>query len=242
LSCSTQAPGWAWHPRSDRSVAIFHASRTPRWNVGLVIVLAAAILFLLVLIFRLYIRRNPPRPFRRSSSGNFRRTHRAVGPLVEFEGGEGCRGGSTGCGCAIRFARHAPREYFNEIIGGTKNGHLYFSDEGVDIWQRGKEIAEYYHHVLEPSGEVPIVSYEPIGEPEKKALGLDWLGRDPKRDETRLSSPIFSGTVLINARFLGTWPFWDSSSLRDTAPSARFGNLLVFRGTCACGAILAPAS
>lgn len=174
-------------------------------------------------IFRLYIRRNPPRPFRRSSSGNFRRTHRAVGPLVEFEGGEGCRGGSTGCGCAIRFARHAPREYFNEIIEGTKNGHLYFSDEGVDIWQRGKEIAEYYHHVLEPSGEVPIVSYEPIGEPEKKALGLDWLGRDPKRDETRLSSPIFSGAVLINARFLGTWPFWDRSSLRDTAPSARFG-------------------
>jgi tetratricopeptide (TPR) repeat protein len=132
-----------------------------------------------------------------------------------------------------------PWEYFNEIIGGTKNGYLYFSDEGVDIWQRGKEIAEYYHHVLEPSGEVPIVSYEPIGEPEKKALGLDWLGRDPKRDEIRL---IFSGTVLINARFLGTWPFWDSSSLRDTAPSARFGNLLVFRGTCACGAILAPAS
>jgi hypothetical protein len=135
-----------------------------------------------------------------------------------------------------------PWEYFNEIIGGAKNGYLYFSDEGVDIWQRGKEIAEYYHRVLEPSGEVPILSYEPIGEPEKKALGLDWLGRDPKRDETRLSSPIFSGTVLINARFLGTWPFWDSSSLRHTAPSARFGNLLVFRGTCACGAILAPAS
>jgi hypothetical protein len=48
------------------------------------------------------------------------------------------------------------------------------------------------------------------------------------------------GTVLIDARFLGKKPFWDSSSLRGTAPSARFGNLLVFRGTCACGAILAP--
>jgi hypothetical protein len=95
-----------------------------------------------------------------------------------------------------------PWEYFNEIIGGAKNGYLYFSDEGVDIWQRGKEIAEYYHRVLEPSGEVPILSYEPIGEPEKKALGLDWLGRDPKRDETRLSSPIFRALYLLT---LGSW-------------------------------------
>jgi hypothetical protein len=33
-----------------------------------------------------------------------------------------------------------PWEYFNEIIGGTKNGYFYFSDEGVDLWQRGKEL------------------------------------------------------------------------------------------------------
>ena len=133
-----------------------------------------------------------------------------------------------------------PWEYFNEIIGGEKNAYLYFSDEGVDLGQRGKELAEYYHRVLEPSGEVPILFYGPIGEPEKKARHLDWLGLDAKRDETRRSSVRFSGTVLIDARFLGKKPFWDSASLRDTAPSARFGNLFVFRGTCACGAILAP--
>jgi Dolichyl-phosphate-mannose-protein mannosyltransferase len=214
----------------------------PEWNVGLVIVLAAAILFLLVLSLG-------------STYGGIRHALPVVLLLAIFGGLTvqlGLSSNSKVAKAAVAAALVGaalsalpvmrPWEYFNEIIGGTKNGYLYFSDEGVDIWQRGKEIAEYYHHVLEPSGEVPIVSYEPIGEPEKKALGLDWLGRDPKRDETRLSSPIFSGTVLINARFLGTWPFWDSSSLRDTAPSARFGNLLVFRGTCACGAILAPAS
>lgn len=95
-----------------------------------------------------------------------------------------------------------PWEYFNEIIGSKKNAYLYFSDEGVDLGQRGKELAEYYHRVLEPSGEVPILYYGPIGEPEKKARHLDWLGRDAKRDETRRSSPRFSGTVLIDARFL----------------------------------------
>jgi hypothetical protein len=133
-----------------------------------------------------------------------------------------------------------PWEYFNEIVGGKSNAYLYFSDEGVDLGQRGKELAEYYHRVLEPSGEVPIIFYGPIGESEEKARGLDWLGRDEKRDEAHLSSPIFSGTALIDARFLGKKPFWDSSSLRDSAPSARFGNLMVFRGTCACGAVLAP--
>jgi len=132
-----------------------------------------------------------------------------------------------------------PWEYFNELIGGAKNGYLYFSDEGVDLGQRTKELAEYYHRVLEPSGEVPIIFYGPVGDIEEKALGLDWLGRDLKRDETRLSSPIFSGTVLIDARFLGKFPFWDSSSLRNTPLSARFGNLIVLRGKCACGAVLA---
>ena len=214
----------------------------PEWNLGFAIVLAAAVLFLLVLSLG-------------STYGGIRHALPVV-VLLAISGGLAMQSALSSNSKVSKAAVAAtliasalsalpvmrPWEYFNEIIGGAKNGFLYFSDEGVDIWQRGKEIAQYYHRVLEPSGEVPILSYEPIGEPEKKALGLDWLGRDPKRDETRLSSPIFSGTVLINARFLGTWPFWDSSSLRDAAPSARFGNLLVFRGTCACGAILAPAS
>ena len=73
-----------------------------------------------------------------------------------------------------------PWEYFNEVIGGPKNGYLYFSDEGVDLGQRAKELAEYYHRVLEPSGEVPIIFYGPIGDVEEEARGLDWLGRDEK--------------------------------------------------------------
>src|SRR5215469_8792090 len=131
-----------------------------------------------------------------------------------------------------------PWEYFNEIIGGTKNGYLYFSDEGVDLWQRGKELAAYYHQVLEAAGEVPLLDYALFG-PEEKARHLDWVGRDKKRDEARVSSPIFSGTILANAKFLGEKPFWDMPDLRHTAPTARFGNLLIFRGTFNCGGILA---
>jgi hypothetical protein len=46
-----------------------------------------------------------------------------------------------------------------EIIGGIKNGYVYFSDEGIDVGQRGKELAAYYHRVLEPAGEVPLYAY-----------------------------------------------------------------------------------
>jgi tetratricopeptide (TPR) repeat protein len=122
-----------------------------------------------------------------------------------------------------------PWEYFNEIVG-SKNAYLYFSDEGVDLAQRGNELEQYYHRVLEPSGEVPLLGYE-MGEAEKMARHLDWLGRDLKRDEARLSSPVFSGDILADARFLGKKPFWDTPALRTAVPTSRFGNLLIFRGT-----------
>jgi hypothetical protein len=133
-----------------------------------------------------------------------------------------------------------PWEYFNEIIGGPSRAYLYFSDEGVDLGQRVKELATYYHQAVEPSGEVPFIVYGPISEVEEKARRIDWLGQDPKRDQTKLESPLFSGTVIIDARFLGKHPYWDLAALRQASPSARFGNLMVFRGPCACGPILAP--
>jgi hypothetical protein len=132
-----------------------------------------------------------------------------------------------------------PWEYFNEIIGGAGHAYLYFSDEGVDLGQRVKELADYYHQKVEPTGEVPFVFYGPISEVEEKARHIDWLGQDPNRDQSRLESPMFFGTVIIDGRFLGRHPYWDISALQRVAPSARFGNLMVFRGTCECGPILA---
>ncbi|MGH9664768.1 MAG: tetratricopeptide repeat protein, partial [Bryobacteraceae bacterium] len=130
-------------------------------------------------------------------------------------------------------------EYFNEFVGGAGRAYLYFSDEGVDLGQRVKELAAYYHRAIEPSGEVPFIFYGPISEVEEKARGIDWLGRDLHRDQSRLESATFSGTVIVDARFLGQFPFWDNAALRSATPAARFGNLMVFRGACACGPILA---
>lgn len=131
-----------------------------------------------------------------------------------------------------------PWEYFNEFIGPSR-AYLHFSDEGVDLGQRVKELAAYYHRVVEPTGEVPFIFYGPISEVEERARGIDWLGRVPDRDLPRLESATLSGTVIVDARFLGKFPFWDNAALRSETPAARFGNLMVFRGTCACGPLLA---
>jgi len=221
---------------------LFFAHRLPReWNAGLSIVLAALLLFLLVLAHG-------------STYGGIRHALPVV-VLLSIFGGVATEMAFVSkskllkAAVATSFAAAAisalpvlrPWEYYNEIIGGSKNGYLYFSDEGIDVGQRGKELAMYYHQVLEPAGDVPFYAYgNGTNESELNARHVDWLGRDPKRDKTRLSSPVFSGSLLINSKFLAKQPFWDSQSLRDTVPSARFGNLLIFRGTCACGSILAP--
>jgi tetratricopeptide (TPR) repeat protein len=221
---------------------LFFARRLPRdWSVGLFIVLAALLLFLLVLT-------------RGSTYGGIRHALPAV-VLLSIFGGVAAKMAFVSrsmllkAAVATSFAAAAvsalpilrPWEYYNEIIRGSKNAYLYFSDEGIDVGQRGKELAAYYHLVLEPAGEVPLYAYgNGTNESELSARHVDWLGRVPERDKTRLSSPVFSGSLLINSKFLAKQPFWDNQSLRDTVPTARFGNLLIFRGTCSCGSILAP--
>jgi hypothetical protein len=130
-----------------------------------------------------------------------------------------------------------PWEYFNELIGGAKNGSLYFNDEGVDCWQRSKELATYYHQVLEPTGEIPLAVY-PIWPTEMKARRLDW----PDRNGDLLQYLKGSPTVLVDARDLSKTSYWDHEFLARRIPTTRFGNLLIFRGPCGgCEALISPA-
>jgi len=123
-----------------------------------------------------------------------------------------------------------PWEYFNEIVGGAEKGYLYFDDDGVDLGQRTKELARYYQQVIQPTHEVPFVTYV-ISPAEKRARGIDWMGANLSRDESRMNEPTFSGTVLINARSVSRRLWWDMATIRAATPVVRFGNLLVFRGT-----------
>jgi tetratricopeptide (TPR) repeat protein len=127
-----------------------------------------------------------------------------------------------------------PWEYFNELIGGSKNGYVYFNDEGVDCWQRSKELAEYYHGVLEPAKEIPFSAY-PIWPTEMKAQGLDW----PEQQGDLLQYLNGSPTVLVDAAGLSKTSYWNHEFLAREIPTMRFGNLLMFSGPCeACGALM----
>jgi tetratricopeptide (TPR) repeat protein len=110
-----------------------------------------------------------------------------------------------------------PWEYFNEFVG-TANASKYFSDEGVDLDQRTKELVAYYQTALKPTNQLPDIFYFSTEE-ELKGRGVDYLGRDEKRDLQVLSQAERTGL------------FWDHPALRTATPVARFGNLFVYQGT-----------
>jgi len=122
-----------------------------------------------------------------------------------------------------------PWEYYNEFVGGADNAYRYFDDEGVDVSQRMKEMATYYHEVVAPTGEIPYIDCE-CSQVEMRRRGMDWVGQDLARDETRMLSPLWSGTVITEAKLISRLLWWDAPELRAAKPVARFGNLMIFRG------------
>ncbi len=124
-----------------------------------------------------------------------------------------------------------PWEYFNEMAGGSENGYLYFNDEGVDLSQRVGEAADYYHRELEPKGELPFFAYF-SNSADRKARGMDWVGRVPDRDYPKFEEPTITGTIMIGANELGERTWWDiGKPFRASQPIARLGNFFVFQGT-----------
>jgi tetratricopeptide (TPR) repeat protein len=124
-----------------------------------------------------------------------------------------------------------PWEYYNEAAGGTAGGYRYFSDEGVDLGQRTKELVNYYNTDLKPNGEVPYVLYF-SSDIEFEQRGLDWVGKDPERDKAKMSGETRTGTFIMGSRPLAPTLFWDNGAIfRNVEPVRRFGNLFVYRGT-----------
>ncbi|MGE3467253.1 MAG: tetratricopeptide repeat protein, partial [Pyrinomonadaceae bacterium] len=123
-----------------------------------------------------------------------------------------------------------PWEYFNESIGGTANGHKYFNDEGVDLYQRSEEAVRYYHDVLKPAGLRPYLFYlmPEINDPEKT---VDWISGSKEKDAGKWDGPMATGIFIIGANEIAPTFWWDKASFREAQPIARFGNLFVFEGT-----------
>jgi len=152
---------------------LFKRLLLPGSKLGFAIVLAAALLFLLVLALG-------------STYAGIRHALPIV-VLLAIPGGYAIQTAFTrpskfwkavvGAALAVAIASAVPVmrpwEYFNEIIGGTKNGYLYFSDEGVDLWQRGKELAAYYHQILDQLVKFPSLTTHSLDLRTKRGI---WTG------------------------------------------------------------------
>ncbi|MGB6500379.1 MAG: hypothetical protein WBG19_03120 [Thermoplasmata archaeon] len=123
-----------------------------------------------------------------------------------------------------------PWEYFNEFVGGTTNAYKTFSDEGVDLSQRSKELAGYYSRQLKPQGLRPVCLYW-VWDEEKAARGIDCFGGDEKRDAALVELPDRSGTIFAGPSDFIRSSYWDAAALRDSKPVKRLGNLFIFQGT-----------
>jgi hypothetical protein len=123
-----------------------------------------------------------------------------------------------------------PWEYFNEFVGGTTNAYKSFSDEGVNLGQRSKELAGYYSRELKPQGLHPVCLYW-VWDEEKAARGIDCFGSDEKHDAALVELPERSGTIFAGPSDFVRSSYWDAAALREAKPAKRFGNLFILQGT-----------
>jgi hypothetical protein len=134
--------------------------------------------------------------------------------------------------CFPALAVERPWEYHNILVGGTSQAYRNFRNDGIDLGQRDKEIADYCHRKLEPTGEVPyLIYYRSFIKPDLinyrhlKVKAVD----DPESDD--LPPTTISGTLLTFARAVAPAIWSDNKALRDAQPVDRIGNILVYRGT-----------
>ena len=211
-------------------LALFFGRRLPAdWNLPAAIILAAAIIFLLVLA-------------RGATYAGIRHALPVVVLLSIFAGlfverAIALHSKKLQAIAAVAYLLAIvsavpvmrPWEYFNELVG-TQNAYKYFSDEGVDLGQRTKEIVAYYRRVLKPSGQMADVLYFSSDE-ELKGRDMQYLGRDRERDRNLESQPERSGTIFAGIYALTHTTYWDKPTLRAAVPVARYGNLFIYQGT-----------
>jgi hypothetical protein len=130
--------------------------------------------------------------------------------------------------CFPALAVMRPWEYHNILGGGTGQAYRYFRNDGVDLSQRDKEIARYYHRNLEPRGEVPyLIYYTPKADLDYRGVNAKSL-LDP--DENDLPPATISGTLIVASTTVAPAIWSDFPALRNATPVDRMGNVLVYRG------------
>jgi tetratricopeptide (TPR) repeat protein len=130
---------------------------------------------------------------------------------------------------AIPVAR--PWEYHNALGGGTAHAYLHSSNEGIDLGLRVKDLASYYHRVLEPHGELPYFITYLTSDEELRARGIHTVNQKWDSGELPDDSSTIHGTLIVEANMANALLPHGLGPLQKIEPTERFGNLLIYRGT-----------
>jgi hypothetical protein len=115
-------------------------------------------------------------------------------------------------------------EYHNAFAGGSAEAWRKFDNESVDLGQRSGEFIQYAKANISPAE--PIVNYWMLKE-HMMAEGVhDW---DPTPDQ--VGDGHITGWMVWRASSLPVNNWHEVESMRDIAPTARFGNVFLYHGT-----------
>lgn len=134
---------------------------------------------------------------------------------------------------AIVMTIREPRvwEYHNELVGGSRNAHRYFGNEGLDLGQRFSELRAFHDRVIKPSGQPMYVDYW-VGEKQMRAAKLNYRRRVESLDDTNVEG-IYEGYFVYGMSSTLPWPSWDwdpKEVFKELQPVARFGNVGIWQG------------
>jgi tetratricopeptide (TPR) repeat protein len=134
---------------------------------------------------------------------------------------------------AIASALPVPRpwEYHNALGGGTAHAYLHSSNEGIDLGLRVKDLASYYHGVLEPKGELPYLITYLTSDEELRARGIHTVNQKWDSGETPDDTSTVRGTLIVEAIMANGLLPHGLGNLQKVEPSERYGNLLIYRGS-----------
>jgi hypothetical protein len=124
-----------------------------------------------------------------------------------------------------------PWEYHNALGGGTARAYLHSSNEGIDLGLRVKELASYYHRVLEPKGELPYFITYLTSDEELRARGIHTVNQKWDAAELPDDTNTVRGTLIVEAMMANALLPHGLGPLQKIEPSERFGNLLIYRGS-----------
>ncbi len=147
------------------------------------------------------------------------RSHRAV-----FAGG---------LGLTLLMTITEPRlwEYHNELAGGTRNAWRQFGNEGIDLGQRGYELAAFHDSVMVRDGK-PVYSDYWFGEEQGKALGIALSRRVQDLSDSN-EAGVYEGWFVYEVAARDTVPEadWDPAEIfAELDAVARFGHLEIWKG------------